>query len=104
MTRVKRVCQPANGGEQTQPIRESDLLKGYEISKGEYVVLDEQELRSIAPKTSTEMQIVEFVRFNEVDPIYLESSYYFAPGEEYDFSGIQCPVIRPDHVIRGAGM
>jgi non-homologous end joining protein Ku len=40
---------------------ESDLVKGYEVAKGEYVVLDERELRSVAPKTSTEMEIVEFV-------------------------------------------
>ena len=31
--------------------------------------------------TSTEMRIVEFVRFNEVDPIYLETSYYAAPDQ-----------------------
>lgn len=78
---VKRVYQPANGGEQVRPIAPADLVKGFEYSKGEYVVLDEQELRRIAPKTSTEMQIVEFVRFNEVDPVYLETSYYVAPDE-----------------------
>ena len=78
---VKRVYQPANGTEQPQPIRRSDLVKGYEVAKGEYVVLDAQELRSVAPKTSTEMEIVEFVRFSEIDPVYLESSYYVAPDE-----------------------
>jgi DNA end-binding protein Ku len=78
---VKRVYQPANDTEQPRPIRESDLVKGYEVAKGEYVVLDEQELRSVAPKTSTEMEIVEFVRFSEIDPVYLETSYYVAPDE-----------------------
>lgn len=78
---VKRVYQPANGTEQPPPIRESELVKGYEIAKGEFVVLDEQELRSVAPKTSTEMEIVEFVRFSEIDPVYLETSYYVAPDE-----------------------
>lgn len=78
---VKRVYQPANGTEQPQPISESDLVKGYEVAKGEYVVLDEQQLRSVAPKTSTEMEIVEFVRFSEIDPVYLETSYYVAPDE-----------------------
>src|SRR5581483_2017112 len=83
---VKRVFQaanwqPGNGGERPEPIPASELVKGYEVSKGEYVVLDEQELRSVAPKTSTEMEIVEFVRFNEIDPVYLETSYYVAPDE-----------------------
>lgn len=81
---VKRVYQPANGTEQSQPIPQSDLVKGYEVAKGEYVVLDEQELRSVAPKTSTEMEIVEFVRFSEIDPVYLETSYYVAPDEGGD--------------------
>jgi DNA end-binding protein Ku len=44
-------------------------------------VLDDQELRSIAPKTSTEIEIVEFVQFSEIDPVYLETSYYVAPDE-----------------------
>lgn len=78
---VKRVYQPANGGEQPQPIRQSDLVKGYEVSKGEYVVLDERELRSVAPKTSTEMEIVEFVHFGDIDPVYLETSYHAVPDE-----------------------
>lgn len=78
---VKRVYQAANGADQPQPIAPSDLVKGYEVSKGEYVVLDEQELRSVAPKTSSEMEIVEFVHFNEIDPVYLETSYYVAPDE-----------------------
>jgi hypothetical protein len=43
--------------------------------KGQYVVLDEQELRQITPTTSTEMEIVEFVKFSEIDPVYLETSY-----------------------------
>src|SRR3984893_10535533 len=78
---VKRVYQSANGDEQAPLIRDADLVKGYEYSKGEYVVLDDQELRNIAPKTSTEIQIVEFVRFSEVDPVYLETSYYVGPNE-----------------------
>jgi DNA end-binding protein Ku len=44
-------------------------------------VLEEQELRSLIPQTSSEMQIVEFVRFNEIDPVYLETSYYVVPDD-----------------------
>jgi DNA end-binding protein Ku len=56
-------------------------VKGYVSTKGHYVVLDEEELRQIMPKTSTEMEIVEFVRFNEIDPIYRETSYYVLPDD-----------------------
>jgi DNA end-binding protein Ku len=76
---VKRVYQP----DHYEPVQKADLVtdlvKGYETTKGEYVVFDEQELRQIATKTSTEIEIVEFVRFNEIDPVYLETSYYLVP-------------------------
>jgi len=75
---VRRTYQSADAGEDT-PIASSELVKGYEYEKGQYVVVDEQDFRSIAPQTSTEMQIVEFVRFNEIDPVYLETSYYLVP-------------------------
>jgi DNA end-binding protein Ku len=78
---VKRVYEPADGAEREQPLRDSDLVKGYEYTKGQYVVVDEETLRSITPKTSTEMQILEFVRFSEIDPVYLETSYYLAPDQ-----------------------
>ena len=76
---VERSFQVANGG--GQPVSSADLVKGYEYSKGEYVVLEEEEIRAAAPQTSTEMQIVEFVPFSEIDPVYLETSYYVAPDE-----------------------
>jgi DNA end-binding protein Ku len=77
---VKRVYQPFNEGE-SLPLQHADLVKGYETAKGEYVVLDDQELRQITPKISTEMEIVEFVQFSEIDPIYLETSYYVVPED-----------------------
>lgn len=77
---VKRVYQQVNVPDSSEePPPAAELVKGDESAKGHYVVLDEQELRQITPKTSTEMEIVEFVRFSEVDPIYLETSYYVVP-------------------------
>ena len=79
---VRRVYEPAGAAaEHEQPLSAKDLIKGYEYAKGEYVVLDEQELRSIVPKTSPDLQIVEFVPFDQIDPVYLETSYYVAPDQ-----------------------
>jgi DNA end-binding protein Ku len=78
---VKRVYQPADGEGESTAVQNADLVKGYESAKGQYVVLDEAELRQITPKTSTEMEIVEFVQFNEIDPIYLETSYCMLPED-----------------------
>ena len=76
VTPVRRVFQPAD---EDVALGAADLVKGYEYDKDQYVVLEEQDLRQIAPQTSTEMQIVQFVRFAEIDPIYLETSYYLRP-------------------------
>jgi DNA end-binding protein Ku len=75
---VRRVFQSAD---ESLPVAPTDLVKGYEYEKGQYVVLEEQELRTLMPQTSTEIQVVEFVRFQEIDPLYLETSYYVVPDE-----------------------
>src|SRR5579863_7070297 len=78
LSRVKEVwyCAAEN-----KPIDRSDIVKGYEAGKGEYVVVDDQELKQIAPATATTMEILQFVREGDVDPIYFESSYYVDPDE-----------------------
>src|SRR5579872_3676434 len=78
LSRVKEVWYCA---EENKPIDRSDIVKGYEASKGEYVVIDDEELKQIAPPTATNMEIVQFVRNDEVDPIYFESSYFVGPEE-----------------------
>lgn len=75
---VRRVFQSED---EISPLAPADLVKGYEYEKGQYVVLEEQELRTLMPPTSTEIQVVEFVRFQEIDPVYLETSYYVVPDE-----------------------
>src|SRR5690349_293273 len=52
------------------------LTKGYEYEKDRFVALDPEELKSIVPKTATEMEILEFVRLDDIDPVYFEASYY----------------------------
>jgi DNA end-binding protein Ku len=56
-------------------------VRGFEFEKGKYVAFEPEELEKIAPQTSPDMQVIEFVDFNEVDPIYLESSYYVWPDK-----------------------
>src|SRR3954454_11598324 len=56
-----------------------ELAKGYEYEPGHYIVLSREELEQITPRTAYEMQILEFVKLAEVDPIYFETSYYVAP-------------------------
>ena len=75
-SRLKEVWYCA---EENKPVERADIVKGYEYSKGEYVVVDDAELKKVAPPTAAAMEILQFVRAREVDPIYLEKSYYVIP-------------------------
>ncbi|MBI1789499.1 MAG: Ku protein [Acidobacteria bacterium] len=77
-SRIKQViyCQ-----HEDKAVPRSELVKGYEYEKDRYVVVEDDEIKAVAPKTSKVMEILEFVEAKDVDPIYLESSYYMAPEE-----------------------
>lgn len=77
-SRVKQVlyCQAED-----KPVPRADLVKGYEYEKDMYVVIDEEDIKRAAPKTAKAMEILEFVKAAEVDPVFFESSYYVAPDE-----------------------
>ncbi|MDQ2776200.1 MAG: Ku protein [Acidobacteriota bacterium] len=64
-----------------KPLERSEIVKGYEYEKNRYIVVDPEELEKIAPPTATVMEILQFVRMEEIDPIFLETSYYVAPEE-----------------------
>lgn len=76
MSRVKEVyyCQAEN-----KPLRREDLVKGFEVSKDEYVVIDQADLDNIAPKTAKVMDILEFVKAEDLDPVFLDMSYHAIP-------------------------
>jgi DNA end-binding protein Ku len=59
--------------------RPEQAKKGFEYAKGRFVSVEPEELKSIAPQTTTEMAIEEFVALDEIDPVYFEASYYVAP-------------------------
>src|SRR5271156_4378206 len=64
-----------------QVLERSDIVKGYEYRKDEYVIIEPEEIKKIEPKTAKTMEILEFVKSSEVDPVYFESSYYMVPEE-----------------------
>ena len=77
-SRIKQViyCQTED-----KPIPRNEIVKGYEYEKGKYVVIDDEDIKKVAPKTAKVMEIQEFVKADDVDPVFLESSYYMAPDE-----------------------
>jgi DNA end-binding protein Ku len=62
-------------------ISRQDLVRGFEYEKDKYVAFEPEELEKMAPRNSTTMEIVQFVKLAEVDPVYLENSYYAVPDK-----------------------
>jgi DNA end-binding protein Ku len=63
----------------TGPIDRSDLVKGYEVSKGEYVLLTDEEIKSVKLESTKTIDIERFVPGDEIDRIYWDNPYYLAP-------------------------
>ncbi|MGF1598286.1 MAG: Ku protein [Acidimicrobiales bacterium] len=57
------------------------IVKGYEISKDSYVVVTDDELAALSPKSSRMIDISDFVDESEIDPVYYDSAYYLVPEE-----------------------
>jgi DNA end-binding protein Ku len=67
--------------EEDKPVDRAEIVKGFEYAKGKYVVVEDDELKKVAPKTATTMEIQQFVAAGEVDALYFDKSYYVAPEE-----------------------
>ena len=76
-----RVKQQLVCPEEDKVVGRDEIVKGYEYQKGEYVVVEPEEIKKIEPKTAKAMEILEFVKAEDVDPVYFESSYYLMPEE-----------------------
>jgi len=63
----------------TGPIERSSLVKGYEVSKGEYILLTDEEIKSVKLESTKTIEIERFVPAEEIDRIYWDNPYYLAP-------------------------
>ncbi len=63
----------------TGPVERSKLVKGYEVSKGEYILLTDEEIRSVKLESTKTIDIERFVPADEIDRIYWDNPYYLAP-------------------------
>jgi DNA end-binding protein Ku len=59
-----------------------DIVKGYEVEKGKFVVVTPEELEGVAPEKTRTIDIEAFVDLADIDPIYYEKTYYLAPADE----------------------
>ncbi len=64
------------------PVKAEDIRKGYEYEKGEYVLLDDDELDAVKLETKKTLDLVQFVADEEIPPLYYDAAYFLAPADE----------------------
>ncbi|SMC99055.1 Ku protein [Sporomusa malonica] len=74
--RLKKVC-PSDGAE----VPTDNIVKGYEISPEQYVVVTSDDLEAIQPKNARTIAIEDFVQLDQIDPLYYDSCYYLTPDK-----------------------
>lgn len=62
-------------------IERTEVVKGYEFAKGQYVLLNEDELKALEEKATQQIEITEFVKSDQIDPIYFAKPYYLGPDK-----------------------
>ena len=64
------------------PVDRDEIIKGYEVSKGEYVLLEPKEIESVKLESRKTLDLSQFVELSDIDPIYFDKPYYVAPADD----------------------
>lgn len=64
------------------PVDRDEIFKGYEVSKGEYVLLDPEEIEKVKLESRKTLELTQFVKLSDIDPIYYDKPYYVAPADD----------------------
>lgn len=64
------------------PVDRDDIIKGYEVSKGNYVLLDEEEIEAVKIESRKTLDLVQFVEADEIDVLYYEKPYFVVPADD----------------------
>mgnify|MGYP000748241015 FL=1 len=67
-------------------VERADIVKGYEVDKGEYVLFDPDEIKDLKIASSKAMELVRFVPYDAVDAVYFDTPYYLAPSGKGDLA------------------
>ena len=64
------------------PVDRDEIIKGYEVSKGEYVLLEPEEIESVKLESRKTLDLSQFVDLTDIDPMYFEKPYYVVPADD----------------------
>ena len=76
-----RIQQQLYCPQDERTIDRTEVVKGYEFSKGQYVLFNEDELKALEEKSTQQIDITEFVKSDLIDPIYFSKPYYLGPDK-----------------------
>mgnify|MGYP001046100852 CR=1 FL=1 len=62
-----------------RPVDEEEIVRGYEVQEGKYVTVSDEELEALEPEKSKEINLSRFVPIGQIDPIYVDRTYFLAP-------------------------
>src|SRR6476619_668732 len=79
--KYERVCQ-ADG----DPVPWDEIVKGYEYEKGKFVVMSDEDFKAAAIEGSKSIDIIDFVKEEEIDPRFFETPYYLVPAKNAEKS------------------
>jgi DNA end-binding protein Ku len=77
-----RLKQPLYCPHCDRQVERSEVVKGYEYEPGQYVLVTEEEIKKITPRSGKTMEILAFVKQEQIDPIYFDSSYLVMPEKD----------------------
>jgi DNA end-binding protein Ku len=77
-----RLKQPLYCPQCNRQVDRSEVVRGYEYEKGRYAIVNDEEIKKITPPSSTVMEIVAFVKQEQIDPIYFDASYFMLPDKD----------------------
>ncbi|EQB07393.1 Ku family containing protein [Sphingobium quisquiliarum P25] len=64
------------------PVKPEDIVKGYEVSKGDYVLLQPEEIEAVKLESKKTLELTQFVNADEIDVLYYERPYYVVPADD----------------------
>jgi DNA end-binding protein Ku len=76
-----RIAQKRVDQQTGEEVPYEEIVKGYEIAKDRYVVVQPAELDALEPKKTKTIEIEDFVELDQIDPVYYDHPYYLAPGQ-----------------------
>ncbi len=80
-------------------VKNDEIIKGYQYEKDEYIFFSKDELDNLKPSNDKEIEIISFIKMNEIDPMYLEKSYILEPSGKGKAYSLFCEALNKSKMV-----